>query len=289
MSTTNRQKRAAIARETLSIIECGFYLNSTGERVDISGPLQNAISKTVLYTPEMFKSIFRERDELMQGKKRMKTRFKVTNESILSAGYRISREMPVEHSRIVGLNFASAKHPGGGFIKGSNSQEESLARASGLHACLSRIKEMYEANRQFKSNLYTDHLVYSPGVPVFRDDNDMLLDEPWFFSIISAPAVNAGAVRKYEPWNVSKIDNVMLNRIEKVLSVAVIHSHDTLVLGAWGCGVFRNDARSVASWFHEHLVKGKFANWFKEVIFAVLDRSRNKKIFSVFDEFFNSN
>src|SRR6185437_10556724 len=97
--------------------------------------------------------------------------------------------------RVLALNFASARHPGGGFLKGSQAQEESLARASGLYACIAPLRGMYDANHRFRSCLYTDHLIYSPDVPVFRADNDSLLDHPYPVSFVTAPAVNAGAVR----------------------------------------------------------------------------------------------
>jgi len=54
--------------------------------------------------------------------------------------------------------------------------------------------EMYEANRNYKSALYTNYMIYSPRVPVFRDDAGSLLKEPYFMDIITAPAVNAGVV-----------------------------------------------------------------------------------------------
>jgi uncharacterized protein (TIGR02452 family) len=175
--------------------------------------------------------------------------------------------------RVALLNFASARNPGGGFRAGSQAQEESLARASGLYACLERMGEYYEANRNQRSCLYTDHMIYSPGVPVFRDDEDRLLDEPWPVAMITAPAPNAGAVRANEPRNATQIREVLRRRIGYVLALAAYHSHDALVLGAWGCGVFANDPREVADLFAEPLHgAGRYARAFAEVVFAVLDR-----------------
>jgi uncharacterized protein (TIGR02452 family) len=130
-------------------------------------------------------------------------------------------------------------------------------------------------------------MIYSPSVPVFRDDNDELLPAPYVLSVVTAPAVNAGALRRNEPHNTSKISETMLGRIAKVLSLAVVHGHRTLVLGAWGCGVFQNNPASVADWFRRCLCEDDtFQNAFDTVVFAVLDRTKDLGIISPFEQFF---
>ena len=107
-------------------------------------------------------------------------------------------------------------------------------------------------------------------MPVFRDDDDRLLAEPWHVSVITAPAVNTGAVRRNERSNIYRIEATMIDRIEGILSVAVVHRHDTIVLGAWGCGVFQNDPIDVANWFHAHLLENDtFQGVFRTVVFAI--------------------
>ena len=86
------------------------------------------------------------------------------------------------------LNFASAKKPGGGFKGGSQAQEEALARASGLYSCLLQAPEYYNANRNIRDALYRDLIIYSPSVPVFRDDHDGLTAHPWKTALVTAPA-----------------------------------------------------------------------------------------------------
>jgi uncharacterized protein (TIGR02452 family) len=62
-------------------------------------------------------------------------------------------------------------------------------------------------------------------------------------------------------------------RAERVLEVAVAHGYRRLVLGAWGCGVFRNDPARVAAAFARLLTGGgRFVRAVDEVVFAVLDR-----------------
>jgi uncharacterized protein (TIGR02452 family) len=270
---SQRSTRAQIARETLAILEEGRYRSPSGREVAVREAIEAAQARSVLHVPEQFEDVFRQRDRILLGREdRQPVRFEVTNETTLSAARRLIRGG--EAARVLALNFASAKNPGGGFLNGSQAQEESLARASGLYACIAPLREMYDTNRRFPSCLYTDHMIYSPDVPVFRDDADELLEQPYAVSFLTAPAVNAGAVRANEPHNVARIGEVMPSRIEKVLSLAVLHGHDALVLGAWGCGVFGNDPDRVAEWFSLYLNgEGRFRSAFRTVTFAVLDRT----------------
>jgi uncharacterized protein (TIGR02452 family) len=278
---SERTTRAQIANETVTILKQGHYTNPGGQRVHLRDELEAARSGSVLYRPDDFDDVFRRCDKVLRGRgNHPPVAFEVVNETTLHAARRLLEEGA---TRVLALNFASARNPGGGFLKGSQAQEESLARASGLYACLTARWEMYEANRQHPSCLYTDHMIYSPDVPVFRDDADALLEQPYPVSFLTAPAVNAGAVRKNEPEKVIQIESVMDDRIEMVLAVAVAHGHEVLVLGAWGCGVFGNDPDEVAAGFAWHLTgDGRFRTAFRRVVFAVLDRTADESVLRPF-------
>jgi uncharacterized protein (TIGR02452 family) len=147
--------------------------------------------------------------------------------------------------------------------------------------------EMYEVNRRFTSCVYTDHMIYSPDVPVFRDDEDALLDEPYRASFLTAPAVNAGVVRAKEA-DAGRVEEAMLARIEMVLALAAERGYESLVPGAWGCGVFANDPDEVAGWFAHHLTgDGVFRGAFRDVVFAVWDRTRDQAVLTPFAERFS--
>jgi uncharacterized protein (TIGR02452 family) len=148
---------------------------------------------------------------------------------------------------------------------------------------------MYETNRRCGTCLYTDHMIHSPRVPVIRCDAGDLLDEPYCVSILTVPAVNAGAVRRNEPHNIDKIAPTMIDRIEKLLSLAVIHGHRRLILGAWGCGVFRNDPALVAQWFSDHLTRNStLQGAFENVVFAVVDSTSERLVIGPFERQFLS-
>jgi uncharacterized protein (TIGR02452 family) len=276
----NRSARGRVARETVEILDAGCYLDPSGERVDISPSLARCVSGTVVYGESQGELDLRCRDILDRRRSGFDAQFEVVNETTLGAARRL-----VERGEgdVAALNFASAKHPGGGFLGGSQAQEESLARASGLYASLAPCREHYETNLLCGTALYTDSIVYSPRVPVFRDDDDQLIAPPYEVSFITSPAVNAGAVLKNRPHEASKIEGVMRSRMQKVLTVAVAHGHEVLILGAWGCGVFRNRPGDVADWFASNLKPGgRFARAFRRVVFAVLDYSNDEEFIGPF-------
>lgn len=278
----SRSQRAAIAKETVEIIERGSYVGPGG-KVDLASSIARARAGTILYRPADFAAF--ERSPASRFGSRVATVFDVRNETTLAAAARLTREF--DPARVAALNFASARHAGGGFLTGAQAQEESLARASALYACLQARRELYELPEHTRSCLYSDHMIYAPRVSVFRDDHDSLQAQPYEVSFITSPAVNVGALRQNTPGLVNQIEPVMRGRIEKVLQVALRHGHDVLILGAWGCGVFKNSPRLIAEWFFDQLGPGgPFATAFTHVAFAVLDRSESAEIIAPFRERF---
>ena len=260
---SNRNQRAKIAHETVETLSRGFYKTNSGVKVDIESDLEYAVDNTELYKPGDFKDL-----QIPVGKS-FNTEIEVTNESTLEAGQRLNS--PGSNDPFV-LNFASARNPGGGFLNGSGAQEESLARATGLYACISEITEYYQKNRQSGKGLYTDNMIYSPKVPVIRNSKGDYLESPFKISVLTAPAANRRVVEENEPGRLSEVRPTMDERIKKVLLVAADRDHGKLVLGAWGCGVFGNDPEVVASLFEKYLKPEKtFFGTFEKVTFAILD------------------
>ncbi len=284
---TNRSKRAAIATETMSIIESGSYVNTAGNTIDFADDIAATIEATKTFAPEDFDAIELQVSKKLQSINSSATTFEVANETTFAAARSILQEQP--DARVLCLNFASAKNPGGGFLGGSQAQEEALCRASALYASLNPQQTYYETNRRCGTCLYTDHMIYSPMVPVFRDDKDELLLEPYRVSFITAPAVNTGALANSEPEKLPMVADTMRSRIEKLLSLAVLNDYQHLVLGAWGCGVFRNEPAEIADLFHEQLTgSGRFAAAFKNVRFGVLDFTKDQSTYRAFEASFKS-
>lgn len=275
----NRDRRASIAQETLAVMDRGSYHNLHAQEVSIAAALALAKAQSVHYSSQRLA----EFSEAPLRAEARSTQFEVRNESTLAAARRI---VGAGRAAPLCLNFASAKNPGGGFLGGSEAQEENLAKSSGLYACIVQMNGMYDANRALRSCIYNDDMIYSPNVPVFRDDAYGFLDAPYLASFVTAPAVNRGALSRKEPERMQDVEACMLRRIDKLLALALHHGHTELVLGAWGCGVFGNLPTDMARWFGAHLLHNpRYATAFGHVTFAVPDR-RESGTFVAFDEVF---
>ena len=274
----SRSKRKMLAEETLAIIDGGGY-DIDGQTIDLQSEIREAVAEARLLRPADLQQLSRSLPDQPQ----YDTTISVSNETTLQAARRLACD--VDQGAVFVLNFASAKNPGGGFLGGSQAQEESIARSSSLYPTLTVCPEYYDINRGCGTAIYTDHMIYSPCVPVFRNDVGELLDEPYLISVLTAPAVNAGAVKKNEPDRISEIEGTMRRRIGYVLHAALSMGHEDLVLGAWGCGVFRNDPAQIAGLFVEQLAPGGlFAGRFRRIAFAVLDSKGDRKIIGPFEQ-----
>ncbi|MFG2595663.1 TIGR02452 family protein [Streptomyces sp. NPDC048462] len=267
-----------IARETESIVEAGFYRTPQGREVSIERALKAALSGTALYGPEPVPVASPDRDRTPA--------IEVTGESSLRAAARMTGERP---GRVAVLNYASARNPGGGYLNGAQAQEEALCRGSALYATLRRAPEFYAHHCAERSAFYTDRVIHSPGVPVFRDDRGRLLGTPYMAGFLTSPAPNAGVIRRTAPGSAHLIAAALASRAERVLEVAAVRGYRRLVLGAWGCGVFQNDPAEVAGVFRALLADGgRFAGHFEQVVFGILDRDGASPTRAAFDRVFGA-
>lgn len=256
----------AIWQESRTAFEAERYTLDDGTEVDLGAPLAEMRNGTRLYDPE-------GAADLPSTAGRFATRFEVTGESTLAATMRLADGVEGSGRAVAALNFASARKPGGGVANGAQAQEESLARSSALYDSLTRCPEFYEYHRQHESLLYSDRVIYSPSVPVFRDDRGRWLRRPVPIAFLTSAAPNRRMMERNQSEPTGSIPAVLRARARAVLAVAAAEGADRLVLGAWGCGVFGNHPPEVAAAFAEHLLEGgEFAGAFAQVAFAVLDR-----------------
>jgi uncharacterized protein (TIGR02452 family) len=273
-----------ISRANEAIIAAGHYTNQRGHRVELSADVAASCENTRSYAPDETLQLLDEARGAAEVE-RHDTEFEVTGETSTQAGQRLVLDQDEQSVAI--LNFASARNPGGGYLGGARAQEEDLCRSSALYTTLLEARDYYDAHRQDRDTRYSHRVIYSPDVPVYRDNDTRLLDEPYYVSYLTSPAPNAGALARHEPGAARELKGLITERAARVLAVAAHHDVGTLVLGAWGCGVFRNDPVMVANAFRDHLTEGGvFEARFPRVVFAVYDTSREKATFQAFREVF---
>lgn len=222
------------------------------------------------------------------------TKISVTDERTFQAAKRLCGEY--EGKRVAVLNFASATNPGGGVTKGSSAQEEALCRCSTLYPCLKTDElwdKFYSMHRKRADVRYTDTCIYTPDVVVFKSDTaaPALLDENEWYSVdvitCAAPnlrpkpsnAMNPGAGKAIKVTDAELLE-LHKSRGRKILSVAAENGAKVLVLGAFGCGAFRNNPMIVARAYKEILAE--FEGRFENVTFAVYCPPDDKGNFNTF-------
>ena len=257
-----------LGEEAVAISKAGKYIGHSGP-VDISSQVVSSLKKTTYYDAD------HPHAGASQGQHR--TTIEVTNETTLSA----HKRHLAKGLKAVSLNFASATQPGGGFLGGARAQEEYLCRSSALFLSI-KDSPMYEYHRDNWTPFYSDAMIYSGDVPVFRDDQHELLETPYQAAFITSAAPLA---KKVPPHDHPKLPIVLMQRILKILSVAKSKGHDSLILGAWGCGAFGNDGHIVSELFHRAITI-EFAGSFKEITFAIVDTSPEQRFIGPFAERF---
>jgi len=223
-----RERNHLIAVENERLCAVGSYTLPSGEAVSLSRLSDGTVlipgSQPPLKTPSGNPVV------------------EVTSESSLVAAGRVFEEHPLV------LNFARATTPGGGYLKGSSAQEEYLCRRTVLYRCLLPFQDkFYDMHRALKSPMYTDAFLLSKGVMVIRDEG-LDLSAPWRTDFLTAAAPCLIGIDPPQD-----LERLLDTRINKIIRTAVAHGYKTLILGAWGCGAFRNDPVLMARLFKKNL------------------------------------
>lgn len=247
----------------------GFYYSDSGEKIVWQDSVMAAVAGKVSLPPEA------ALPRLEETRQPYITNIQVVNRTTLQ----VARELVEKGYEPLALNFASGTSPGGGFLSGSRAQEENLCRSSALYATI-KGDAMYDHHRRNDRHRASDWAILSPKVPVFRVDDGETLEEPWHLSFITSAAPIAFKMDPLEARSLLK------RRIHRVLAIAAAYGYTSLVLGAWGCGAFGNDAKTTAQDFREALV-GEFDGVFDHVIFAITDWSPERRFIGPFKEAFS--
>lgn len=280
----SRSKRAQLAHNTVGILERGEYTDYEGETHQIARDVEDARTNTRLYSHTQLDELVNQSSPKTEGQ----VDLEVTGEGAVGA----ARRLATLYSNVTILNFASAKNPCGGMLGGSRAQEESIGVCSSLHSCLTQGRLQAGYYRLHKENSrdgrYSHTMIWSPQVVLLRDEPAFQLAKPLRANIITSPAINLGVVFKKGSTMESCMPE-MRQRMEYVIKLAASHSTEALVLGAWGCGVFKWPPKVVADMFRELLVEKGLINNFKHIVFALASDKEFHPQFEKFDfENFNT-
>jgi uncharacterized protein (TIGR02452 family) len=264
----SRDVASALGFSALHACQEGRYENAAGSLVDLTARVDAARAAKVCLPPDA---------PLPETGPRRFTEMTITvaNETTMSAARRLAE---AGHSTLA-LNFANGVSPGGGFLHGALAQEEVLCRSSALFLTLDG-DPMYEAHRRRSDHASSDWAILSPDVPFFRTDDGTPVEAPWCVAVITCAAPIADGT-------VSDPAGLLRQRIHRVLAIAEAYRYDALVLGAWGCGAFRNDPAITARDFRDALC-GPYSGAFAHVVFAIADWSPERRFLGPFRDAFQS-
>ena len=279
--------RSDVYKHNLEIFKTWQYEAPSGKAVDLMGSRQQLLDNTKVYREVVSAAEVPSRFNAVQTG--------CANEDCLV----VAKTLIDRGLNPAVLNLADAYHACGMYNSGSGAQEESLCRASTLSLTLYQYYNKMWAGKAgvtlrpepaYPMDIHFGG-IYSPGVTVFRDNGQTgfaLREEPFQTSIISVAALNFRAGHKTNNLEYASADGgftpegqqVMFDKIRTIYRIALLNGHDSLVLGAFGCGVFRLKPELVAAYFNDVLQEEEFHGKFHTVVFAMLEGkgSARKKV-----------
>ena len=191
------------------------------------------------------------------------------------------------------LNLASRTVPCGGYHKGASAQEESLCRSSTLSQSLYRFgnpkyKHIREAGVPNVPGVYPLDLnfggVYSPCVTFFRHNLDRLFalrETPFDCPVVTVASLSNRERNEYSNDERGYFDargcltpdgrKIETDKIRTIFRIALDNGRDSMVLGAFGCGVYNLHCDEVAGLFRDVLEEDEFKNRFRKLVFAIYE------------------
>jgi uncharacterized protein (TIGR02452 family) len=279
--------RSDVYKHNLEIFKTWQYEAPSGKTVDLMGSRQQLLDNTKVYRVAVSAAEVPSRFNVVQTG--------CANEDCLV----VAKTLIDRGLNPAVLNLADAYHACGMYNSGSGAQEESLCRASTLSLTLYQYYNKMWAGKAgvtlrpepaYPMDIHFGG-IYSHDVTVFRDNGQTgfaLREEPFPTSIISVAALNFRVGHKTNNLEYASADGgftpegrqVMFDKIRTIYRIALLNGHDSLVLGAFGCGVFRLKPELVAAYFNDVLQEEEFHGKFHTVVFAMLEGkgSSRKKV-----------
>ena len=251
--------------------------------------IKSSIAKTVLYRESDYPEIKNKKED---------TKVSVNKYRTIESAQYYKRKHP--NWKVGVLNFASATNPGGGVRRGSSAQEECICRVSTLLPVLEtedNIKDYYQYHKDRNDIRYTDRIIYTPDITVFKVDGDrpvIIPEEKWIdIDVITCAAPNLRPIPnnfmnpgkdKAVTMSDTELYKLHKKRISHILAVASANNVEVLILGAFGSGAFNNNPEVVAQAYKD--VLKDYIGHFKEVTFSVYCPLGKKENYEVYKKVF---
>ena len=263
MNNSDKAKLVQVFEDTMALCRKDEYLNSA---------LDNSLKNQYILKAEESISLTRQPESTPAN-------------IIVSTKRTIEAAEQYKDSKVCVLNFASSKNPGGGVVRGARAQEECICRITTLYPCLASDEVMngfYLPHRtMFHDTLYNDDLIFTPNIICLKTDTsvpELRSREEWFnVDVITCASPNLGAYTKVTD---DVLEKIQLQRLERVFLTSVKEGSEVLILGAFGCGAFRNPPEVVAKVMKQ--LCEKYAGFFRTIEFAVYCTPKNPKNYEVF-------
>lgn len=256
------------------------------------------LAESILYSIEN-QHLYLEGEEIETGSL---NRFEKPADIIFSTKRTLEAAGGYECKKVAALNFASSLNPGGGVMYGARAQEESICRCSTLLPCLEDeyLLENFYLTHQMKErnglmdNNYNDDCIYTPNIHVFKSDtlSPQLMDEDkWYcVDIITCAAPNLYRKKSYfgdgsPKIKAEELKELHINRFRQIFNVALREKAEILILGAFGCGAFKNPPEVVAEAVYEIIQEYVYS--FETIEFAIYSSQGESKNLSTFKRVFN--
>lgn len=273
----------ALLHDTLGILEKGSYLyEGTEKPLKLTPEDQRTVT---VFLPEDIAALQLSGSRRPESVEESRCDFGCENTDSFSLARRRKAEYPEQG--VLVLNLANPVNPGGGVYRGAKSQEEDLCRTSSLLPSLESeaARRYYDYNRSLNTYMGSDAIIITPKVEIIRDEDGKLLEDSVVVSVMTcaAPMVTYGL----EGLSVAQYLDMSYNRIVGMLKVAAHCGYRSLVLGAFGCGAFGNDAHIVSDIFLDAIAEFDFDglrvdDLFDRIEFAVLDETEDQYNFKEF-------
>ena len=264
-----RELRIKLLADTIRISLLRCY-EASGRSVTLPDP-REMMSESVLYTDP--------------GEVRIPARTENTQVSVVKSDSLLAgKALLDEGCKPAVLNFANRNTPGGGVLHGAGAQEENIFRRSDLFLSLYQFHShgerlsIHQRPERYPLDRNTGG-VYSPGVTVFRGlelDGYPLLEEPYRLGVVTVAAINRPPLKDADHL-ANEMTEPTRRKMRTIFRIALKHGHDSIVLGAWGCGAFKNPPKHIARLFHEVMLEDEFRNRFRKIVFAIVDREHIEK------------